>query len=217
MESNRTILLGGGGHAHSCYSLAKRLGFELLGFRDDSQDDPRVFDLDHLGEIKGLEEEVGKDIKLIMGIGDHDQGKSRRRIWESLISLGYTFSPLVSDRSNFLDHFDSTKKVQVFDQVYFGPGCILGENSIFNTSCIVEHQCKVGDHCHIGPGTVLSGNILLGDQVLIGANSTILPGVEINSGNIIGAGSVVPNSIHESSGIYVGNPAKKIADWEYSL
>jgi acetyltransferase-like isoleucine patch superfamily enzyme len=49
---------------------------------------------------------------------------------------------------------------------------------------------------------------IIGNNVSIGSNATILP-VSICDNVVIGAGSVVTKNIKES-GIYVGNPAKKI-------
>jgi len=46
----------------------------------------------------------------------------------------------------------------------------------------------------------------VGDDVLIGSNSTILP-VEIVSGCVIGAGSVVTRDC-KTKGVYAGNPAR---------
>lgn len=52
--------------------------------------------------------------------------------------------------------------------------------------------------------------MLLGsDNLEIGANVTILPGVNIGSGVIIAAGSVVVHDCEDNS-IYAGNPAKLI-------
>lgn len=52
----------------------------------------------------------------------------------------------------------------------------------------------------------------IGNGVSIGSNATILP-VRICDGAVIGAGAVVTRDINES-GIYAGNPAKKIRDIE---
>ena len=48
----------------------------------------------------------------------------------------------------------------------------------------------------------------IGNNVSIGSNATILP-VNICDNVVIGAGSVVTKAIVES-GIYLGNPAKKV-------
>lgn len=53
--------------------------------------------------------------------------------------------------------------------------------------------------------------ITIGDRVFIGYNSTVLPGVKICDDVVVAAGSVVTKSIFES-GVYGGNPARKISD-----
>jgi acetyltransferase-like isoleucine patch superfamily enzyme len=50
---------------------------------------------------------------------------------------------------------------------------------------------------------------LIGNRVSIGSNATILP-VSICDQVVIGAGAVVTKDIKES-GVYAGNPAKKIS------
>ena len=47
-------------------------------------------------------------------------------------------------------------------------------------------------------------SIYIGKFCLIGANSVILPGVEIGTGAVVGAGSVVNKSL-QPWGIYMGN------------
>ena len=58
-------------------------------------------------------------------------------------------------------------------------------------------------------GKPISEEITVGDGTWIGANVTILPGVNIGSGVIIAAGSVVVHDCEDNS-IYAGNPAKLI-------
>lgn len=58
-------------------------------------------------------------------------------------------------------------------------------------------------------GKPISEEITVGDGTWIGANVTILPGVNIGSGVIIAAGSVVVYDCEDNS-IYAGNPAKLI-------
>lgn len=53
-------------------------------------------------------------------------------------------------------------------------------------------------------------DIVIGEKCWIGMNSMILPGVNLGSGTIVGAGSVVTHSFIEGNCIIVGNPAKII-------
>lgn len=56
-------------------------------------------------------------------------------------------------------------------------------------------------------------NVKIGNNVFVGAGSIILPGVTIEDNVIIGAGSVVTKYC-QTNGIYAGNPAKKIANFD---
>lgn len=55
------------------------------------------------------------------------------------------------------------------------------------------------------------GDVCIGNNVLIGANVYIGPGISICDNVVVGANSVIHKSITES-GVYSGNPVRKIAD-----
>lgn len=57
----------------------------------------------------------------------------------------------------------------------------------------------------------LFGKLIIENDVYIGANCTLMPNITLGEGSIIGAGSFV-NKDCEPWGIYVGSPAKKIAE-----
>ena len=85
----------------------------------------------------------------------------------------------------------------------------IGKNCIINTGAIIEHDTKIGNNCHISTSSVVNGTCYIGDGTFIGSNSVISHNIEITENIIIGAGSVVIKSINES-GVYCGNPAKRI-------
>jgi acetyltransferase EpsM len=91
--------------------------------------------------------------------------------------------------------------------VLVNPFVNIGDFTILNTGCIIEHECEIGNAVHIAPGAVLAGNVKIGNRTFIGANSVIKQGVEIGDDVIIGAGSVVLNNVVSHSKI-VGNPGR---------
>ncbi len=215
MNKENILLLGAGGHAHSCFHLAMETGQEFVGFLDDDPGKEEMMGLRNLGDLSELEEVEYSSF--VLGLGDHDKGRLRVRLFDQLQGMGKQILGLISIHSNFAEQGYKLRSNQVFYGSIFGGGCIIGNNNIFNHGAIIEHQCKIGSHCHVGSGAVIAGGAMIGDQVLFGANSTLIPGIEINSGSIIGAGSVVTKSILESGGIYAGNPAKKIGEWDYEI
>jgi len=116
--------------------------------------------------------------------------------------------------------------------VFIGPFCevqkgvFIGENSRVQSHSFICELVNIGKDCFIAHGVMFINDLFeegkpAGDEKLwkstviennvsIGSNSTILP-VTICSNVVIGAGSVVTKDITQS-GIYAGNPAKKLRD-----
>jgi acetyltransferase-like isoleucine patch superfamily enzyme len=114
--------------------------------------------------------------------------------------------------------------------VFIGPfveiqaGVIIGEKSRIQSHTFICEGVSIGNECFIGHGVMFINDLLLGgpahgdkskwkrtqigNNVSIGSNATILP-VSICNNVVIGAGSVVTKNIYES-GIYIGNPARKV-------
>ena len=114
------------------------------------------------------------------------------------------------------------------ENVFIGPFVEIQENVLVKKNTRVQSHtfiCSnvtIGKDCFIGHGVVFTNDKFknskvnfstllqtnIGDNVLIGSNSSILP-VDICDNVVIGAGSVVTKDI-KKSGVYAGNPAKKI-------
>ena len=120
------------------------------------------------------------------------------------------------------------------NQVFVGPFVEIQNNVSIGDFCRIQSHSficaltRIGSHCFIGHGVVFINDLFehgapnsdpnqwrgahVGDYVSIGSNATILP-VRICDHVVIGAGSVVTKDIVDS-GIYAGNPARKIRDLE---
>jgi acetyltransferase-like isoleucine patch superfamily enzyme len=117
------------------------------------------------------------------------------------------------------------------DHCFIGPFVeIQKQVTVGNRVKVQSHSfiCElvtIGNDCFIGHGVMFINDLFagggpaggdktkwksttIGNKVSIGSNATILP-VSICDGVVIGAGAVVTKDITES-GIYAGNPAKKI-------
>ena len=117
------------------------------------------------------------------------------------------------------------------DNCFIGPfveiqkNCIIGINTKIQSHSFICELVQIGNDCFIGHGVMFINDLFknhgpargdktlwsktkIGNNVSIGSNATILP-VNICDNVVIGAGAVVTKDIN-SSGIYIGNPAKKI-------
>jgi acetyltransferase-like isoleucine patch superfamily enzyme len=101
----------------------------------------------------------------------------------------------------------------------------IGENTKVQSHTFICELVDIGQHCFIGHGVMFINDLFenggpaqgdqskwkstqVGDHVSIGSNATILP-VKICDNVVVGAGAVVTKNITES-GVYAGNPAKKL-------
>jgi acetyltransferase-like isoleucine patch superfamily enzyme len=117
------------------------------------------------------------------------------------------------------------------DECFVGPfveiqgGATIGARTRVQSHTFVCEQVLIGEDCFIGHGVMFINDTFaiggpargrrelwkhtrVGSRVSIGSNATLLP-VEICDDVVIGAGAVVTRNIIES-GIYAGNPARKI-------
>ena len=123
---------------------------------------------------------------------------------------------------------------KIGDNTFIGPfveiqkGVIIGRNCKIQSHSFICELVLIGDNCFISHGVMFINDLfeegkpaggdtekwkktVIGNNVSLGTNATILP-VSICENVVVGAGAVVTKNIKES-GIYVGNPARKIRDF----
>jgi len=108
-----------------------------------------------------------------------------------------------------------SKWVEIGDDAIITSGVIItcnikiGKHSQLNLHTTIGHDCIIGDYFTTAPGAKISGNCNFGDNVYLGTNSSVRQGISICDDVTIGMGGVVVKDIYES-GVYVGNPLRKI-------
>ncbi len=119
------------------------------------------------------------------------------------------------------------------DDCFIGPfveiqkGVQIGNRTKVQSHTFICELVSIGSDCVVAHGVMFINDLFttggpaqgdrslwkitaIGNEVSIGSNATILP-IHICDKVVIGAGAVVIRDINES-GIYAGNPAKKIRD-----
>lgn len=184
---------------------------DVFGFFDDTiHKDSVIIDnykvVGNIADILSLYKS-GKFDCIILAIG-YNHMKLRSLIFNEL-SAQIPFA-IIIHKSCIID---STAKIGQGTVMY--PGCIIDknvtveENILLNLGVVLSHDSLVGSHCFVAPGAVICGFVKVGEACFVGANSTIIDNISISPATFLGAGTVVIDNLNES-GIYVGNPAKKI-------
>jgi sugar O-acyltransferase (sialic acid O-acetyltransferase NeuD family) len=106
--------------------------------------------------------------------------------------------------------------------IKIGCGAIILQNSILTTSItigdfsvihsfsVIAHDVVIGNFFTSGYGVKISGSVKIGDNVFLGTNSAIKQEICIVDNVVVGLSSAVVKNI-DSSGTFVGIPAKKIS------
>ena len=108
-----------------------------------------------------------------------------------------------------------SEDIEIGDGSFIGANSILttnikiGNHAILNRSNHIGHDCNIGNYFSAMPGSIVSGNVKIHDCVYMGNNSSIKEKLSIHSLSTIGMNAAVVKHI-ESSGTYVGTPARKI-------
>jgi sugar O-acyltransferase (sialic acid O-acetyltransferase NeuD family) len=85
----------------------------------------------------------------------------------------------------------------------------IGKHTHLNLNTTIGHDCVIGDFFTTAPNVNISGECHFGSHVYFGTSSCVRDTIAITDNVIVGMGAVVTKNITES-GVYIGNPAKKL-------
>lgn len=198
------VVFGAGGHTHSLIPLIRHCGHNISAIYDDSfcsEVKETIANVELCGKIKDFS---GKG-KLVLSYGSGDIRKELSLHFEKFLLNENLIHPscIIEEKVTL------QSRNQVFPGVIINAECSIGENNILNTRAVLEHEVEIGDFNHISVGSIIAGRVRIGNNCFIGAGAVIIDKLTILDNVIIGANAVVVKDIYES-GIYVGNPAKKI-------
>lgn len=201
---DRVIIIGTGGHAKVITDILLASNTKIMGFLDDYYSDSEFLGHSVLGKISNIQK-YKDEAEFIIAIGDN---ATRKRISSAYSAKWYTAihpSAVISDSAII------NEGTVVMPNVVINSSAVIGNHCIINTSSVIEHDCVVNDYVHISPNATLCGTVSVGENTHIAAGVTVINNISICSNCIIGAGATVVRNINDS-GLYVGNPCKKIKE-----
>ena len=189
------------------YHAATDAGFEIAGYYDD---------------FVKTESFNGKPV---LGKCDQILADHKEKVFDQLfIGIGYDHMDV---RSKYFEQFSGQIPFAniIHSSSYIDPSCKLGtgifilpgnvldlevtveDNVLINTGGTIAHHSKIGAHSFLAPAVQIAGLVMVAERCFIGIGATIVDCINVATGSVIGAGSVVLNDTEENS-VSVGVPAK---------
>lgn len=206
------ILIGGGGHCRSCIDVVEQDGrFTIEGILDNKEKSGGEIDgYTILGGDELIAELAAMKFKFLITVGQIKSSSVRFKIFEHLQRSGAALATVISSRAYVSKKAVVGAGTIVLHGSVINAGVNIGANCIINTKSLAEHDVTIGDHVHISTGARVNGGCVIGSHSFIGSGAIIANGVRIIENVVVGAGAVVIKDITES-GVYAGNPSKKIS------
>ena len=199
----KLVIVGGGGHAKVCASVADASGlYSVVGFLDRAGDhaaaSPVIGDDSYLSDLY-----VSGMRHAFVAVGDN---RRRLDMAEALLAQGWSL-PTLTHPSAIIDRRSSIGSgTLVAAGVVVNVDSSIGIACIVNTGSSIDHDCAVDDGCHVAPGARLCGTVRLGRGAMVGVGAVVIPGISIGPWVVVGAGAAVIGDVAEGA-LVVGVPA----------
>jgi sugar O-acyltransferase (sialic acid O-acetyltransferase NeuD family) len=209
--AKKLILIGGGGHCKSCIDVIEQSGeFEITGVLDQEHlIGQSILGYPFVGSDSNILEYIKLGYSFLITVGQIKSAEIRKKLYKQLVDGNADIATIISPFAYVSKHAGIGPGTIIMHNATLNAGARIGVNSILNTGCNIEHDVLIGNHVHISTLAAINGSCEIGNEVFIGSNATLSNQVKIFKNVVIGAGAVVIKDIEES-GIYVGNPAKKV-------
>jgi len=206
MNSKKLILVGGGGHCKSVIDVAESVGFQIQGILDIPENvGKKVLDYSIIGTDDQIPDYVNYAV-FIVTVGHIKDAALRIKLHQKIVDAGGTLATIIASTAHVSKYAQIGEGSVIMHHAVVNADAIIGSGCIINTFANIEHDAKIGDYCHISTGAMINGNCVVGNETFFGSQSVMVNGLEITSGCVIGAGSLVrKNAIQK--GVYSGNPA----------
>lgn len=204
---NKLAIFGASGHGKVVAEIAELNGWSDIVFFDDAW--PSITQLEGWrinGGTEALINSLHEFDAFFVAIGNNVIRLDKHFTFELAGGIGICLihpSAVVSKYSQL----DSGTAVMA--NAVVGAYVSIGKAGIINTSCTIDHDCKLEEAVHISPGANLAGGVKVGRGTWIGIGASIIQQIQVGSNVIVGAGSVVINDVMQGLTV-AGVPAKSI-------
>lgn len=204
MSAQPLILLGHGGFGRevAAWIKARALPYRVMGFLDDTHDDPDI-----LGPIRGHSPKPEEASLYLACFGD---GRPRHGLRRELESRGARFATIVFPEVTMASSLSTSRNSIFMGACSISNNVSIGDDVLVQGFAIVGHDAEIGDGCSIGNHAFVGGGAKLRRCCTVHPHAVVLPNVEIGEGAVVGAGSVVIKDVEPYTTVF-GAPAKMIS------
>jgi sugar O-acyltransferase (sialic acid O-acetyltransferase NeuD family) len=135
----------------------------------------------------------------------------RERLYKETKRKGYRFVSYVSSRAFVWHNVEIGENCFIMENNVVQYAVRIGNNVVLWSGNHVGHQSVIRDNVFVSSHVVISGYCEIGENCFLGVNSALANNLTIARDCLIGMGSVVNKNTEERK-VYVGSPAKPIAD-----
>ena len=202
MNNNRIILVGG---FHEMIELCESCGLDVVGIIDNNLSG-FYLGFPVLGNDSDARQifDSHNDCKLVI---TPDKPQVRNALVNYYKKIGFRFATIISPEAKVSKYAVIDEGAIIQSGVNISAGTHIGQFVRLNVNCNIMHDCDISEYVTVAPNAVCLGRVTVHSLAYIGANSTTLPEIEIGSGSIIGAGSVVTHNVPDNT-VVKGVPAR---------
>jgi len=198
IDKTPIILVGGGGHCHSCIDVIESTNKYIINGIIDLKENigKKILGYSVIGDDKDLEKLTKDGCCFHITIGQIKTTEKRIQINNILKQLNANQPVIISPLAYISQHSRIGSGTIVMHHACINANVFIGENCIINTKALVEHDTRIDNFCHISTSAVLNGSVIVKENVFIGSNSTIFNNITIHPNSIIGAGTIIKKDVN---------------------
>lgn len=201
------VIMSGGGQGRVVLDALLALGRTVTGVLDDGHDvGGYASGVPVLGLPARWRNHAVPDIEFAVAMAHPDM---RRALAEEILAAGVPISSAVHPAATVSPSAVLGRGVFVLAGAVVGPDARVGDFTILNMNCSVDHDCVLGTAVQLGPGVTLAAGVTCDDGASIGAGATVLPGMRVGRRVIVGGGAVVTTMVPDGV-VVTGNPARPL-------
>ena len=148
MSKSEILLVGGGGHCHSCIDVIEQQGeYRIAGIVDlPERIGQRVLGYPVIGSDDDLPRLAEEYRCFLITLGQIKSPVRRMALFDQLKSLGACLPTIISPRAYVSRHARVGEGTIIMHGALVNAGAQVGRNCIINTFCLLEHDASIGDH-----------------------------------------------------------------------